>query len=193
LQHDLVSKRGHIAAAARRVVEQQYNLKESDVPQRKELIRRLLNPDRQVYLIDPKHLNLPDPPLYTHPAISAVLIEQYFRTRSGWGIRHPAVRANISLYTIALVATALWAALKQWESGVYDKTASLANLRAEAVYLVHIEQLSRRAYDLILQLHDRPIRDVQRRLLAMTNTLDIPHFNAPSAAETAALQAILNV
>ena len=64
------------------------------------------------------------------PQLVEVLRTKFFNTRSSMGYKYPELITRVTGITLSLVATVIWVALKQWESGELDKKVSMGSLEA---------------------------------------------------------------
>ena len=67
------------------------------------------------------------------PQILELIIEKSFKTVKGEGCRDPDFVRRVSGSLICFVCTCLWVALKQWETGIYDKNVGMGTLPAEGM------------------------------------------------------------
>ena len=64
------------------------------------------------------------------PQLVEVLRTKFFNTRSSMGYKYPELITRVTGITLSLVATVIWVALKQWESGELDKKVSMGSFEA---------------------------------------------------------------
>ncbi|RVD87089.1 uncharacterized protein DFL_005336 [Arthrobotrys flagrans] len=135
IEQFLSSFRGHVADAARKIIESEYVLPFS-IPARAERVKYLLEKNR---FLSKKDFWDPSPPLFSSPVIPQVLIRYFCNTSNGHWVKNPTLYREVNGITISWVATVLWGALKRLETGTVDSSCTLKSLNGQHQYMIYLE------------------------------------------------------